>query len=287
MTDRCPLCGQPVTKEESTRIIKQIEARVQRQAKAEAEKARSHAEQQIKAALANQEKLISQKLQTQRVALEKAKSAAVSAEREKFFREKSKLEQQLTEVQKRLQQKTANELGNEAELDLFLELNREFNDQKLFKDQIERIKKGKEGGDIIHRVIHNAQICGSILLESKNTTRFMTAYISKLRNDQTREDADHAVLVTSAFPAGAAARHLVLRDGVLIVSPRLVIAVEHLLRRQILQAHALRLGKEGRREQRDALYEFVVSAAAAELWSQFATLTTGLLLPHFAQGDLI
>jgi hypothetical protein len=46
-----------------------------------------------------------------------------------------------------------------------------------------------------------------------------------------------------------------LRDGVLIVSPRLAIAVEHLLRRQILQAHTLRLGEEGRREQRDALYE--------------------------------
>jgi hypothetical protein len=44
-----------VTKEEYTRIIKQIEARVQRQAKAEAEQARSHAEQQIKATLANQE----------------------------------------------------------------------------------------------------------------------------------------------------------------------------------------------------------------------------------------
>lgn len=156
------------------------------------------------------------------------------------------------------------------------ELNREFNNQKLFKDQIERIKKGKEGGDIIHRVIHNAQICGSILLESKNTTRFMSTYISKLRNDQTRENADHAVLVTSAFPATVAGRHLLLRDGVLIVSPRLVIPVEHLLRKQILNAHGLRLRKEGRREQRDALYEFVVSDAAAELWGQFATLTAGL-----------
>jgi hypothetical protein len=162
---------------------------VQRQAKAEAEKARSHAEQQIKAALANQ---------AQRVALEKTKSAAVSAEREKFFREKTKLEQQLGEVQKRLQQKTANELGNEAELDLFLELSHEFNDQKLFKDQIERIKKGKEGSDIIHRVMHNAQICGSILLESKNTTRFMTAYISKLRQDQTRQAAAFELSTTTS-----------------------------------------------------------------------------------------
>jgi hypothetical protein len=86
MTDRCPLCGQPVTKEEYTRIIKQIEARVQRQAKAEAETARSHAEQQIKAALENQEKIISKKLQAQRFTLEKAKSSAVSAEMEKLFR---------------------------------------------------------------------------------------------------------------------------------------------------------------------------------------------------------
>jgi hypothetical protein len=289
-TDRCPLCGQPVTKAQYSRIQKQIEAQVRarleeaektlresfaQQVKAEVEKGRREAakaaQQQVKAAMANQEKVINQRLQLQRASLEKAKSAAVNAEREKHFREQLKLEERLAELQKRLQQQTANELGDKAELDLLSELKREFP-----KDQIDRITKGKAGGDIIHRVTHNNQICGTILFESKNTSRFMNNYISKLRNDVAREQADHGVLVSVALPAAAAGRQLHPSDGVLIVTPRLVIPVVHLLRQQILQAHALRLGKEGRREQRDALYEFVVSNATAELWSEFAKLTEAM-----------
>jgi DNA repair exonuclease SbcCD ATPase subunit len=132
-TERCPWCGQPIDRSEYTRIKKDIEAREQarlekaekalkqgfeRQVKAEAEKIRRQAtkaaEEQVKALMANQEKIINQRLQAQRATLEKAKAAAVSVEKEKFFREKLKLEGQLTEVQKRLQKQTANELGDKA-----------------------------------------------------------------------------------------------------------------------------------------------------------------------------
>jgi hypothetical protein len=139
-----------------------------------------------------------------------------------------------------------------------------------------RVRKGKEGGDIINRVIVNGKICGSIILESKNVSRFMNIYISKLKNDLTREQADYGLLVTSTLPAAAAGRQLHVSEGVLIVSPRVVIAVVHLLRRQILQLHATRVGHEGRSEQRDALYQFVVSDVAAQLWDEFAKLTEGM-----------
>jgi hypothetical protein len=281
-TERCPLCGQPVGKQQLsilrhqyTALQEQIEAQAragleeterslregfERRVRAETEKARRAAEQQVKAVMANQKKTI-----------EKTRSAAVSAEREKHFREKLRLEQQLAELQKKLQQQTANVLGDSAELDLFAELKREFPE-----DQIERISKGKAGGDIIERVIYNGQICGSILFESKNTSRFMHKYVSKLKNDLRREGADHGVLVTSALPAVAAGRQLHPSEGVLIVSPRLAIAVVHLLRQQIRQVHAIGVGKEGRQEQRDALYAFVVSDAAAQLWDQFVKLTGGM-----------
>jgi hypothetical protein len=291
----CPTCDQPVSPEKFEQIQVRVEgeeraraakiertlqtrfvgemAKVEAAKKAEVEKARREAakaaEAQVKAALASHEKIVNQRLQAQRATLEKAKSAAVSAEKEKYFREKVKLEEQLQEMQRRLQKKTPNELGDEAELDLFEELKREFPN-----DQIERIKKGKEGGDIILRVIHNGQLCGSILLESKNTRRFMTNYTTKLRNDQVKEGCDHAILSTLAFPAGA--RQIALRNGALICHPGRVVVLVHLLRRQILQAFSSRLNSAARQEKSAALYEFVVSDKAAELWDQFSTLTEGM-----------
>jgi hypothetical protein len=69
-------------------------------------------------------------LQAQRTTLEKSKSTAVKAEREKYFREKLRLEEQLQEMQRRLQKKTANELGDEGELDVYEELRRAFSNDR-------------------------------------------------------------------------------------------------------------------------------------------------------------
>jgi hypothetical protein len=272
-TEKCPWCGQKVDRSEYTRIKKEIEARFERQVKIEAERARVEAtkaaEAQVKALLANQEKVINQRLQAQRATFDKAKSAAVSAEKEKYFREKVKLEGQLQEMQRRLQKKTANELGDEGERDLFEELKLEFPN-----DQIERVKKGKEGGDIIHRVVHNGQICGSVLLESKNTSRVMNSYTTKLKNDQARTGCEHGILSTLAFPAGAS--QLALRNGILLCHPGRVVVLVHLLRRQIIQAFGSRLSNAARQEKSAALYEFVTSPTAAELWDRFSKLTEGM-----------
>jgi hypothetical protein len=281
--ERCPLCGQPVTKAEYSRIQKQIEARVragleeaekalkegfERRVKAEAEKARREAlkaaEQQVKAAAANQEKIISQRLQTQRATLEKAKSAAVSAEKEKFFREKVKLEEQLQEMQRRIQKKSINELGDEGEIDLFEQLKQEFPN-----DQIERIKKGKQGGDILHQIVgQKGQICGKILWEVKNASRFMTKYLTDLRANQLREAADHGVLSTLVFPTGS--QQVAVRENLVIVHPARAVAVATLLRRQVVEVHALRLGREGREQKAQALYGFLISSRARELWDEIA-----------------
>ncbi len=170
--DRCPWCNQPVSRADYNRIREEIEAkergrlekerarivqtekglkeRFDQQVKAQADKARRDAakaaEEQVKALKANQEQIINQRLQVQRATLEKSKSAAVNVEKEKYFREKVKLEEQLQEMQRRLQKKSINELGDEGELDLFEQLKHEFPN-----DQIERIKKGRQGGDILHR----------------------------------------------------------------------------------------------------------------------------------------
>jgi hypothetical protein len=294
-TAQCPYCGQSISRKEFKEIQARIEAegrervakveqvlkdrfaREQQQAEAKAKvaveqakkEATKLAEQQIKTLKANQETVIAARLKTQREGVERKLAEAVNTERAKHFGEKLKLEEQLQEMQRRLQKKTANELGDEGEIDLFGELKREFTN-----DKIERVRKGKEGGDIVHQIIgQNGQTCGKIIYDVKNTSRFMTKYLTKLRADQLREEADHAVLSTQAFPAGT--QQLAVVNGVVIAHPARSIAVASLLRRQVIQVHALRLGKEGREQKAQALYAFMISARAAELWDEIAKATEG------------
>lgn len=232
-------------------------------AKARKDAARA-AEQQVKAVLANQENIVSRRLQAQRATLEKARTAAVNAEKEKYFREKNKLEEQLQEMQRRIQRKSINELGDEGELDLFEQLKHAFPN-----DQIERIKKGKQGGDILHQIVdQKGQICGKILYEVKNTSRFMTKYLTDLRANQLREAADHGVLSTVAFPTGS--QQVAVRENLVIVHPARAVAVATLLRRQVVEVFSLRLGREGREEKAQALYGFLISSHARELWDEIA-----------------
>src|SRR5207237_239466 len=86
------------------------------QAKKDATKA---AEQQIKALRAKQETLSAQRVHVARETLEKKMSESVVAERVRAFGEKAKLTQRLANLQRKLEQKTAHQLGEPAEVDLF------------------------------------------------------------------------------------------------------------------------------------------------------------------------
>jgi len=50
-----------------------------------------------------------------------------------------------------------------------------------------------------------------------------------------------------------------------------------LLRRQMVQVRMLRLGNKARDEKRDAIYEFLTSDRASQLFGQIATLTDEML----------
>jgi hypothetical protein len=248
-TEHCPWCHQPITRSEYNRIRGEIEAqetdriakveqtlkdrfarereRAETAKKAEIEKARTDAakaaEEQIKALKASQEAVIDQRLETQREAFEKSKAEAINAEKVKLFAEKLKLEEKLLEMQRALQKRTAADLGEEGEVDLFDALRREFPG-----DNITRVAKGVQGADIIHRVVHNGSVVGTILIDSKNTSRFMKRYVTKLRADQLRAQADFAILSTTVFPQRA--RQLAVKDNVILADPARVVAVVHLLR---------------------------------------------------------
>jgi hypothetical protein len=259
---QCPYCGQPISRKQYREIRAQIEAQVEQALK-------DRLAEQVKLLKVNQDTSIKRRLEAQRQTLEKAKAEAVAAERTKAYAERMRLDTQLQDLQRKLQRKTANELGEEGEVDLFEALRREFR-----HDTITRVAKGVPGADVTHRVVHNDIVIGTILVDSKNTSRFLSRYVTKLRADQLREQADHAIISTTAFPPGA--RQLALIDNVIVAAPAWVAVVIHLLRRHIVEMHVLRIGNEARQEKTEALYRFIVSPAGLALLDQIVSLTDDL-----------
>jgi hypothetical protein len=209
-------------------------------------------------------------LKSQRDLLERAKEDAVNAEKARAFEENQKLSNKVTDLQRALENKTAEELGEGAEIDLFESLRKEFAD-----DDIQRIPKGTPGADILHVVMHGGKKCGSIIYDSKNHNQFRHEHVSKLRADQLAAQAEHAILSTRKFPQGT--RQLYLQDGVLLANPARVVLIATLIRQHLLQLHAQRVSDIERESKTAALYEFIVSERCSSLLSRIDERAEDLL----------
>jgi hypothetical protein len=201
---------------------------------------------------------LQQDLKTQREVMEQAKDDAVNTERAKAFKETQKLSNTVNDLQRALERKSNEELGEGAEVNLLDALKKEFK-----HDRIERIPKGVEGADIRHVVLFNGQDCGTILYDSKNHKQWRDEHAAKLRKDQLAEKAEHAILSTHKFPRDTAQLHL--RDGVLLANPARVVALATIIRQHMLQLHTLRVSKVQREKKTAALYEFITSARCKQL----------------------
>jgi hypothetical protein len=198
---------------------------------------------------------------------------AVNTEKQRSYHERLQLTEQLEVIQRKLEKQTAGELGEEAEVDLFEALRREFSG-----DQIVRVPKGRNGADILHDVIHQGVVVGWLVLDSKNHGRWSSRFVSKLASDLVVHRGDHAIpsLSSSAFSAGAP-RQLHVIDRVIIAHPARLVVLAMLLRRQIIAAHVLRLGNTERNEKRDKLYDFIVSDRCSQLLDRIGSLSDDVL----------
>jgi hypothetical protein len=213
---------------------------------------------------------LNERLGSLREIMEKAKDDAINAEQAKAFEEKQKLSSKVNELQRDLEKKTNEELGEGAEIDLFEALKKEFPN-----DRIERVAKGAPGADILHGVMCNGRECGTIIYDSKNHKMFRNEHVAKLLEDQLAAKAEHAILSTHKFPAGT--RQLHMQDGVLLANPARVVSVVTLIRRHLRQAHTLRLSSAERKTKTAALYAFITSERCTQLLSRIDAHADDLL----------
>lgn len=104
-------------------------------------------------------------LNEQREALEKDKTTALNARDAKHFEENQTLKDKLDEVQRKLENKTADELGEGGEVDLFEELKAHFE-----SDRVRRVPKGTPGADIIHEIVEDGRLCGRSYMIRKSVS---------------------------------------------------------------------------------------------------------------------
>ena len=192
------------------------------------------------------------RLQEQREALESEKNSAINAEKSAAFEASLKLQNKVSDLQRALEKKSNDELGEGAEIDLFESLKAEFEG-----DKIEPIKRGEPGADILHTIIQNGRECGKIIYDSKNHKQWRNEFVTKLATDQINAGAEHAFLSSHKFPAGA--RQVHLQDGVVIASPARVIALVQIVRKHMVQVHTLKLSNEQKDHKTEKMYEFITS----------------------------
>lgn len=261
-----------IRKEAEAAVTLKLQERIDgiEQAKAEAEAKASAAAQQVNALKTEHSEQLAQRLAEQREALEQARTEAVNAEKSAAFEEKIKLSSKVEELQRALDKKTAEELGEGAEIDLFETLKAEFDG-----DRIERVNKGQPGADILHVVVHNGRECGRIIYDSKNHSAWRNDFVTKLASDQMAAKAEHAILSTRKFPSGA--RHLHVQDGVLVASPSRVAALVKIVRQHLIQTHTLRMSNEERTQKTVALYAFITSERCSDLFKRIDAHAEDLL----------
>jgi hypothetical protein len=200
-------------------------------------------------------------LKVQREVLDKAKDDAVNAEKARAFEENQKLTNKVNDLQRALENKTAEELGEGAEINLCDALKKEFPG-----DDIQRIPKGTPGADIIQIVMLSGKKCGTIIYDSKNHNQFRWEHVTKLRADQLAARAEHAILSTRKFPQGT--RQLHLHDGVVLANPARVVLIATMIRQHLVQLHAQRVSDIERDSKTAALYEFIISERCGSLLSR-------------------
>jgi hypothetical protein len=202
--------------------------------------------------------------------LQREKDAAILAERTKAFEDQQKLQSKLQDLQRQLEKKSAHELGEGSEIDLFEQLRAAFE-----SDRITRVGKGVNGADVIHEVIHNGKVCGRIVYDAKNRNAWQNEFVTKLRADKIAQAADHAILSSNKFPKDTA--HVHYQDGVIIAAPQRVVAIVQLLRDQVVRMHELRISKEGREQKSVELYAFITSEHCKALLDQVETQAARML----------
>lgn len=123
-------------------------------------------------------------------------------------------------------------------------------------DTVDEVKKGAFGADCV-QTIHTRELqnCGVICYESKNTKAWSDGWISKLKQDMLKVNADIGVLVTSVYPNDMDRMGFV--DGIWVCSLNEFKGSASLLRESLIRVQKSVQKEENRGDKMALLYNYL------------------------------
>jgi len=163
------------------------------------------------------------------------------------------LQDQIAALKNRAEQGSMQLQGETLELALQSDLRQAFP-----FDEIQEIKKGERGADVLQRIRTNSGMdCGSLLWEAKRAKNWSPAWVTKLKADQREAKAELAVLVTTTPPPGI--RGMGPFEGVWICEPVFACALASAMRQGLVATALQRTQGTGRADKMTRLYDYLCS----------------------------
>lgn len=123
-------------------------------------------------------------------------------------------------------------------------------------DEILPVGKGINGCDVIQIVRdRNGRSCGKIAWEMKNTKAWSGSWITKLKEDQRKEKAVIAVLLSSVLPDNV--KNFGFTDGVWIGKYEHATGIATALRRNLIEVANVKLFSENKNEKMEVIYNYL------------------------------
>jgi len=123
-------------------------------------------------------------------------------------------------------------------------------------DNIDEVKKGAFGADCVQTVhTREAQNCGVICYESKNTKAWSDGWITKLKQDMLTVNADLGVLVTSVYPKEM--KRMGFVDGIWVCSLDEFKGSVSLLRESLIRTYQATQKEENKADKMSLLYNYM------------------------------
>jgi len=219
--------------------------------KAEIEKLKREKEELASKAKMEAELELSRQLQLEK---EKIKKALAQESELKLKQKDEQIEQMKRDIesaQRKAEQSSMQTQGEALELAIESWLSSQFP-----FDTIEEVKKGAFGADCIQTVhTRELQNCGVICYESKNTKAWSDGWITKLKQDMLKVNADIGVLVTSVYPKDMSRMGFV--DGIWVCSLEEFKGSVSLLRQSLINVQKSVQKEENRADKMSLLYNYM------------------------------
>lgn len=300
---RCPLCSSVITptlaktiiglqQEREMEIEQGIAARFELQiADAETRKKREidaavkaatkAVETKLKAIQASQSGVVAAAVEAERARSEKAVSDAVATAILEQAAERTRLELALADALRRLQAKSANQLGEPLEAALFDSVSEHFGSESggvypSARCKVSRVAKGRNGPDLVIEIFDPGTTSdkqtpiGVIAVEAKNVSNWSSKFVSKLKRDARALNAE-PILVSNVYPRDST-RGLCVVDGVVVCAEPYLIPMIELMHRHLVEMYRQKLTGKARNQKGAALLQFCASGRCAELLGAFAAI---------------